>query len=100
MYDMGQGVLRNRVEAEKWYRKAAERGFASAQTALGMMYMTGFVAPDFRLPLNWVLAHMWFILAASQGDVGAAEFRDLMEDDMTREQIAEAEKLAREWRPK
>jgi len=31
MYDKGQGVPQDYAEALKWYRKAAEQGFAEAQ---------------------------------------------------------------------
>jgi len=34
MYNMGQGVAKNHQEAVKWFRKAAEQGFAKAQKAL------------------------------------------------------------------
>jgi TPR repeat protein len=31
MYATGQGVPQDHVEAVKWYRKAAEQGYAKAQ---------------------------------------------------------------------
>ena len=39
-------------------------------------------------------------LAAVQGIQKAAYYRDTVTKQMTRDQIAEAQKLAREWRPK
>ena len=66
---------------------------------LGAMYFQG---KD--LPKNYVLAHMWFNLAASQatGDDRqiSVKLRDAIEKEMTREQVAEAKRLAREWKPK
>ena len=44
-----------------------------------------------------VLAYMWSNLAAAQGDVGAQQHKDFVEQRMTREQIAEAQRLSREW---
>jgi uncharacterized protein len=39
-------------------------------------------------------------LAAARGDKGAAKKRDILTKMMTPAQIAEAQKLAREWKPK
>ncbi len=38
MYDNGQGVPQDYAEAVKWYRLAAEQGYAYAQYNLGVMY--------------------------------------------------------------
>jgi transposase len=47
-----------------------------------------------------VTAHMWFNLAAASGFSEAARNRDTLARQMTPAQIAEAQKLAREWKPK
>jgi TPR repeat protein len=53
------------------------------------------------VPQDYVLAHMWFNLAAATGMVEtAAADRDMVAAKMTPAQIAEAQKLAREWKPK
>ena len=53
------------------------------------------------VPQNYVLAHMWFSLsAAEQGMIAARATRNDAEQNMTPAQIAEAQKLAREWKPK
>ena len=100
MYSAGRGVPQDYVEAVKWYRDAAEQGFADAQDALARMYVLGR-----GVPKNYVLAHMWFNLAASRfsGEVRDnidAAARDNLAVSMTPEQIAEAQRLAREWRPR
>ena len=102
MYAMGQGVPQDDTEAAKWYRKAAEQGFARAQYNLGVMYYKGQGVPQ-----DYVLAHMWFNLAvlqlpASEGKKReqAVKDRDMVASKMTFFQIAEAERLAREWKPK
>jgi TPR repeat protein len=70
------------------------QGYSPAQATLGAMYADGIgVLQDF------VYAHMWLNIAASQGVEGATEFRDLVAKIMTPEQIAEAQTLAREWNP-
>jgi hypothetical protein len=45
-----------------------------------------------------VLAHMWFNLSAEQGEQKAAAALELAERRMTPAQIAESQKLAREWK--
>jgi TPR repeat protein len=51
------------------------------------------------VPQDYVPAHMWFDLAAAQGEKDATELRDSLAKKMTPAQIAEAQKLAREWKP-
>jgi len=46
----------------------------------------------------YTLAHMWLNLAAAQGFEKAAELHDLLEENMTPVQLAEAQRLAREWK--
>jgi TPR repeat protein len=83
-----------------WYRKAADQGFDEAQIHLGLMYADGKgVSQDYSL------AHMWLNLAASGESDGAfremaIKNRDLVAAKMTPAQIAEAQRMAREWVPK
>ncbi len=48
----------------------------------------------------YVYAHMWLNLSAAQSDQISAKERDDLAKRMTPAQIAEAQKLAREWQPK
>jgi hypothetical protein len=43
---------------------------------------------------------MWFNLAGTSGDADGVRDRDAVARAMTPEQIAEAQRLAREWKPK
>jgi TPR repeat protein len=99
MFDKGEGVPQDHTKAAKWFRKAAEQGDAQAQYNLGLMYDKGQGVPQ-----NYILAHMWFNLAVSalegKGRNDAEKIRDLVASKMTPAQIAEAERLAREWKPK
>jgi TPR repeat protein len=52
------------------------------------------------VPQDYIQAHMWFNLAAANGLKEPADFRDDLAKRMTPAQIAEAQQLAREWRPK
>jgi len=95
MYLLGQGVPQDTAKALAWYRKAAEQGHANAQYDLGLMYSEGKSVPQ-----DYVGAHMWFSLAAAQGVRMATQFRKDVTSNMTPDQIAEAQRRAREWKPK
>ncbi len=100
MYYGGQGVPQDYAEAVKWHRKAAEQGLAAAQFGLGLMYKDGR-----GVPRDYVQAHMWYTLAALRSPSGlirdaAVRHRDIIAERMTPAQIAEAQRLAREWKPK
>jgi len=95
MYANGRGVPQDYVQAVSWFRKAAEQGDAYAQTNLGVMYYSGRGVPQ-----DYVQAHMWWSLAAAKGDADAINNLDQIAAKMTPAQIAEAQKLAREWKPK
>jgi hypothetical protein len=43
---------------------------------------------------------MWFNLAAAGGDESGMKNRDLAATHMTPAEIAEAQRLSREWKPK
>ena len=49
------------------------------------------------VPEDLVFAYMWWHLSAAQGEELARENKDTLERRMTREQIAEAQGLSREW---
>ena len=91
-YAFGNGVHVDDVAAVKWYRKAAVQGHVEAQFKLGLMYYKGRGAPE-----DDVVAYMWWNLSAAQGHKDAKNNKDIICKDMTREQIAEAQKMSREW---
>ena len=99
MYSNGQGVRQDYTRAAAWYRKAADQGNAGAQFKLGEMY-----ADAKGVPQDYVFAHMWFDLAAARTEIPLARLflakkRDEVAAKMTPNQIAEAQQLAREWKP-
>ena len=94
MYAKGSGVPQDDAEAMKWFRLAANQANASAQYNLGVKYSNGQGVPQ-----DFVRAHMWYNLAAAQGNKDAVKNRDRTASRMTQAQIAEAQKLAREWKP-
>ena len=95
MYSRGQGVPQDYQEAIRWYRLAAEQRVASAQYNLGLMFFKGQ-----GVPRNYVRAYMWASLAAAQGVEESAKGVEFLEKEMAPAQIAEAQRLAREWTPK
>jgi uncharacterized protein len=94
-YQGGGGVPQSYMIAASWYRRAADQYEPSSQYKLGLMYVNGLGVPQ-----DYVLAHMWFNLAAAMEYKYAATNRDMLAAKMTPEQIAEAQKLAREWEAK
>src|SRR6266568_1498830 len=95
-YYHGEGVAKDYTEAVKWYRKAAEQGFADAQSELGFCYRYGEGAGK-----DYVQAYKWFNLSAGQGNENASKAHDNLENSsMTREQISEGQRLAREFTPR
>ena len=59
------------------------------------MYETGRGVPQ-----DYVLAHMWWNLAGSNGNKDAVKNRNIVEKKMTPSQIEKAQEMARNWKPK
>ena len=93
-YDVGKGVPQDRAEAVKWYRLAAAQGDERAQFNLGVAYSDGEGVPQ-----NYVQAYKWYNLAAAAGDITAKKWKDEIAAKMTKEQIAEAQRLSTEFKP-
>ena len=125
MYKHGQGVTQDYKQAVKWFRLAAEQGVAISQYELGLFFQNGKgVIQDYKQAVKWlklaaeqghadaqfslsghyygstlndiVYAHMWSNIASSNNAESALTFRDVIAKEMSKEQIAEAQKLARE----
>lgn len=125
IYKNGTCGSRDAALAKEWHRRAAENGDAYAQMTLGSHYRIG----DAGYPRDFVQAYKWYHLAATvpkprskategeafpqlmrvkgtanfndtAADLQAAAQRDRLAQKMTAAQIAEARKLAKEWRAK
>jgi len=108
-YELGWGVPQDYAKAAKWYREAADEEVWFGQIALGNMYEKGL-----GVPRNYIMAHMWYNLAATSiakmRGVNAEYVAVVLEEaqgrrdgvarHMTSVQIAEAQRLAGEWKPK
>ena len=93
MFQKGRGVPADSAEALRWYRRAAWHGHADAQNNLGGMLSRGEGIPE-----DYVHAHMWFSLAAAQGKQSAQRNLDTLAPKMRAREIAQAERLAENWR--
>lgn len=93
MYERGEGMPQNYAEAVNWYRKAAEQGDGHAQVFLGYMYRYGK-----GIAQNYVESYKWYLLAAAQDNKSDQAEMIGLQSEMTREQVAEAQKLASQWK--
>lgn len=71
---------------------AARTGAPDALFELGMVYATGR-----DVDVDFVTAHKWFNLAAARGNASARTYRVELAQEMTADQVSEAQKQAREW---
>ena len=81
-------------EALVQWQAAAGSGDRRAMLALGRLYLQGLGVLQ-----DYVEAHKWLNLAASRGEAAAVAERDALAEKMTPAQVAEAQALARAWRP-
>jgi TPR repeat protein len=99
-YEAGRsGLKKDYAEAANWYRKSADQGNIYAQASLGILYHAGK-----GVPLDNVQAEMWFTISADHAPPNdrdtIGEMRDSVAAHLTPQQIAEARRLAHEWKPK
>jgi TPR repeat protein len=94
-YASGEGEPQDYLQAMAWYRRAADLGHLGAMNNLGLMYYQGKGVPQ-----DYPQAMAWYRKAADLGDAGARGNLDHLRKLMTPAQIAEGERLVREWRNK
>jgi hypothetical protein len=99
-----RNIPQDREAAIALYHAAAAKGHGLAMYALGLIYQ-GKISGQQLSDTDYVKAHMWYNLAASRLPPGSK--RDLAVKDrdflaryrLSSEQLAEAQRLAREWEP-
>ena len=79
MYELGEGVPENDMEAVKWYRMAAKQGFSMAQNNLADIYGKGG-----GVPVNKIKSYLWYSLAKTNGYRPAKQSVEIMKNRMTR----------------
>lgn len=93
--DIGRGMPKDYQEALRWCRLAADQGHGSAMFVIATYYEKARgVTKDI------VQAYQWYNLAAAHGHEDGAKWRDRLATNMTPTQIAQAQFLARNWKPK
>ncbi len=103
MYDLGLGVEQNRKKAFELYKSSAELGFVRAMLNLGVSYTQGEATK-----VSYVQAYKWLDLARfysqSSRDMklkwNVRGQLEKIEPQMTQGQIAEGQKLAKQWQKK
>ncbi|QQS11647.1 MAG: sel1 repeat family protein [Rhodospirillales bacterium] len=99
LFDNGWGVARDHAIAARWYRRAAEQGDPEAQYALGEMCANGR-----GVAIDGIQAYAWLSLAASRfppEERRRVEIaRGIVGLSLTVAQIAAAERVVDEWKPK
>ena len=80
------------IDALTQFEVEARNGRVEALYNLGLAYSTG-QAVD----VDYVAAHKWFNLAALKGLLQARNWREQISEEMSSDQIAEAQRQAREW---
>jgi len=80
------------IDSLAQYERDAKEGRADALYNLGLAYSTGQ-----GVGVDMVAAHKWFNLAAVRGVEAAKSWRNQLAAEMTTGQVAEAQRLAREW---
>ena len=81
------------VEASQGLPLPGPRSTGDELFRMGLLYSTG----QGGAPLDYISAHMLFNLAAMRGSVEAKVYRKEISQEMDVDDIAEAQRQAREW---
>ena len=95
-YAQGDGTAKDEAEAAKWYMLAADQGHKGAQHYLAVLYEYGR-----GVQKDLVQAYKWYSLAAIDNrDPIPGRNCNSLAQQMTAEQLAEAQQLIAAWKPK
>lgn len=93
--DLGRGMPQDYQEALRWCRLAADQRHGAAMFLIATYYEKAR-----GVPRDVVQAYQWYNLAAANGHEDGAKWRDRLARDMTPTQLAKAQFLARNWKPR
>jgi len=98
-YEAGRiGLPRDLAQAQHWYQEAANQGDPYAAASLAILFHFGK-----GVKRDYFQAYVWYERAASRLTGGnrdsVVEMRDNIEEKLTADQIAEARRQAKEWKP-
>ena len=100
VYEGGIGQPRSLPEAVKWYRKAADRGFYTGILKLANMYAKGQ-----GVTKDLAQSYLWFAIAELRTPKDSSDrfelpiVKDKLASQLTKEQVADAERKAKAWKP-
>ncbi len=94
LYEVGDGVPRDDVEALRWFDAAGEQGDKAALVSIGIFHADGRGVPQ-----DTFKAYMWWEIAARHGSGLARALQTTVERQLTQAEKDEARRLADEWRP-
>lgn len=96
-----RGVARDHAQAAQWFQRAANQGYAAAQFQLGNMYYGGELTKDDVEAYKWYsLAVINFPAALAAERASGVQARDFVANKLTKEQLADGQRRAREWTPR
>jgi TPR repeat protein len=103
-YGVGDGVAQDVKEADRWNRRSANQGWPQGQMRIGLNYFFGHGASNV---VDLVEAYKWLHLAATGGyqiddfyaSAAARQYIQQLRQRMKPEQIEEAKRRARDFRP-
>jgi len=93
--DLGRGLPQDYQEALRWCHLAADQRHGAAMFLIATYYDKAR-----GVPKDVIQAYQWYNLAAANGYEDGAKWRDRLARGMTPTQIAKAQFLARNWKPK
>ena len=94
LYYDGHGAPQDYEAAFHWFSRAANQGYVKAERNLGAMYAEGKGA----LRDN-IKAYKWFSLCSAAGNDACTAQRDLVAKKLNSSKLADATRLAREFKP-
>ena len=95
-YLRGEDVPRDPATAEKWLTRAAEQGYAPAQSLLALMRLTGKGAEQDTEP-NEAEAAFWWSLAAEAGNTAAKLASERLRPLLKPQEHVRAQRLRARW---
>lgn len=90
MYINGRGLMQDYAQASVLFGQSCEAGDSLGCRNLGLMHASGM-----GLIQDYVRAHALYNIASSWGEADSGSYRDRIARDMTPQQIAQAQALAR-----
>lgn len=100
VYEGGIGQARSIGEAFKWYKKSADRGFYAGILKVANMYGKGQ-----GIPKDNAQAYLWYSIAELRAPKDSNDryelpiVKDKLSTLLTKEQVADAERKAKAWKP-